>query len=135
MKILLSGGRILDPSTKTDRVGDVLLVDGKIAAAGTSSDGAERIDCKGLLVAPGFVDMHVHFREPGQEYKEDIATGLRAAARGGYTAVCPMPNTRPVNDNRAITETMLSRAREAGGTRLHPFGAITMGSKGSELTE
>lgn len=95
----------------------------------------ERIDCRGLWVAPGFIDLHVHFREPGQEYKEDIASGLAAAAAGGWTAVCAMPNTRPVNDNRAITEQMVARARECGGPRLYPFGAITMGSKGEHLTE
>ena len=139
--LVLSGGRVIDPSARLDAEADVVVERGRItrlgreAAANVVGERVTRVDCRGKLVVPGFVDMHVHFREPGQEYKEDIASGLRAAARGGYTAVCPMPNTRPVNDNRAITETMLARAREAGGTRLHPFGAITMGSKGSELTE
>ncbi len=139
--LVLWGGRVIDPSARLDAEADVVVERGIVtrvgreAGANVVGERVTRIDCRGKLVVPGFVDMHVHFREPGQEYKEDIASGLRAAARGGYTAVCPMPNTRPVNDNRAITETMLSRAREAGGTRLHPFGAITMGSKGSELTE
>jgi dihydroorotase len=139
--LVLSGGRVIDPSARIDTEADVVIERGVItrvgrdAAAGVVGERVTRIDCRGKLVTPGFVDMHVHFREPGQEYKEDIASGLRAASRGGYTAVCPMPNTRPVNDNRAITETMLARAKDAGGTRLHPFGAITMGSKGAELTE
>ncbi|MBZ0121417.1 MAG: dihydroorotase, partial [Sandaracinaceae bacterium] len=89
----------------------------------------------GKWVAPGLIDLHVHLREPGQEYKEDIASGLAAAAAGGFTAVCAMPNTKPVNDRRSITEAMLARAKSAGGARLHVFGAVTMGSKGSELTE
>ncbi|MFO0681295.1 MAG: dihydroorotase [Sandaracinus sp.] len=139
--LVLSGGRVVDPATRFDGEADLVIERGRIArvgrgaAEGVAGERVTTIDCRGKIVAPGFVDLHVHFREPGQEYKEDIASGLRAAARGGYTAVCPMPNTRPVNDNRAITETMMSRAREAGGTRLFPFGAITQGSKGIELTE
>ncbi len=139
--LVLSGGRVIDPSAGFDGEADVVIERGVItrvgreAAVGVEGERVTRVDCRGKLVAPGFVDLHVHFREPGQEYKEDIASGLRAAARGGYTAVCPMPNTRPINDTRAITETMVSRAREVAGTRLHPFGAITMGSKGHELTE
>lgn len=139
--LVLSGGRVIDPAAGHDGIADVVLEKGVVArigagaADGISGERVTRIDCRGKIVAPGFVDMHVHFREPGQEYKEDIASGLRAAARGGYTAVCPMPNTRPVNDNRAITQAMVSRAREVGGTRLFPFGAITLGSKGEVLTE
>lgn len=139
--LVLSGGRVIDPAAGLDAEADLVIERGAVlrvgkdAARGIEGERVTRIDCRGKIVAPGFVDLHVHFREPGQEYKEDIASGLRAAARGGYTAVCPMPNTRPVHDNRAITEAMMSRAREAGGTRLHPFGAITMGSKGAELTE
>ena len=133
---------MLDPASGLDEEADVVVEGGRIArvgrGAGASLSGAEQvrvIDCRGHWVVPGFIDLHVHFREPGQEYKEDIASGLRAAAAGGYTAVCPMPNTRPVNDNRAITEQMVARAKEAGGPRLLPFGAITMGSKGEQLTE
>jgi dihydroorotase len=150
--IVLFGGRVLDPSQSpsgaqrgTDRgldaEADVVVERGVVtrvgrgAGDGVSGETVRRIDCRGRWVVPGFVDLHVHFREPGQEYKEDIASGLRAPARGGYTAVCPMPNTKPVNDNRAITEMMLARAKEHAGTRLHPFGAITVGSKGAELTE
>jgi dihydroorotase len=139
--LVLLGGRVIDPSTRFDGIADVVIERGVVArigagaAEGVAGHDVRRVDCAGKLVTPGFVDLHVHFREPGQEYKEEIASGLRAAARGGYTAVCPMPNTRPINDTRAITTAMLSRARDAGGTRLHPFGAITVGSKGAELTE
>ena len=139
--LVLLGGRVIDPSAGFDAEADVVIERGVIArvgrgaAVGIVGEHVRRVDCAGKLVTPGFVDLHVHFREPGQEYKEDITSGLRAAARGGYTAVCPMPNTKPVNDNRAITIAMRARAKDAGGTRLHPFGAITVGSKGSELTE
>lgn len=114
---------------------------GRIAAVGVGAGAAaqgervETLDCAGQWVVPGFVDLHVHLREPGQEYKEDIVSGLRAAAAGGFTTVCAMPNTTPVNDNRAITETMMSRSRDAGGAQLRPFGAITRGLAGTELTE
>lgn len=143
--LVLEGGRVIDPSTGLDSGPDgkvdVVIEGGAIArvgrgaAEGITGERVQRIDCRGRWVVPGFVDLHVHFREPGQEYKEDIASGLSAAARGGYTAVCPMPNTRPTNDNRAITEQMVARAKSVGGTRLYPFGAVTIGSKGAELTE
>ena len=110
----------------------------KAGIIGFSKSLAREIGSRGITVntiAPGFIDLHVHFREPGQEYKEDIATGLAAAAAGGFTAVCPMPNTKPVNDNRAITEMMVARAKSVGGPRLLPFGAITKKSEGKELTE
>src|SRR5688572_1030489 len=97
---------------------------GRGASAGLTGEGVRTIDCKGKWVMPGFIDLHVHLREPGQEYKEDIASGLRAAAAGGFTAVCPMPNTKPSNDTRAITEMMVARAKAVGGPRLFPFGAI-----------
>ncbi|MBC7174379.1 MAG: dihydroorotase, partial [Polyangiaceae bacterium] len=105
------------------------------AAEGFSGEKVRIVDAKGLWVAPGFVDLHVHFREPGQEYKEDIATGLAAAAAGGFTTVCPMANTNPVNDTRSITDVMIQRAREVGGPRLLPIAAITKGQKGEVLTE
>ena len=109
---------------------------GRDAGAGYEArDGVRIVDASGHWVCPGFIDLHVHLREPGQEYKEDIASGLDAAAAGGFTAVCPMPNTRPTNDTRAITEMMMARAQEHGGTRLLPFGAVTKGQKGAELTE
>ncbi len=140
--LILENGRVLDPSRGLDEEADVVIEGGRIADVGRGagarhprSEAITRIDARGRWVVPGFIDLHVHLREPGQEYKEDIASGLRAAAAGGYTAVCPMPNTRPVNDNRAITEQMMARAKDVGGTRLHPFGAVTVGSKGETLAE
>ena len=140
--IVLRGGRVLDPSQGLDETADVVLEAGRIKAVGrdagaaySEGEGVRIIDASGRWVCPGFIDLHVHLREPGQEYKEDIASGLAAAAVGGFTAVCPMPNTRPTNDTRAITEMMLARAEEHGGTRLLPFGAVTKGQRGAELTE
>ncbi len=141
--LILRGGRVIDPSKGFDGVADVIVEKGRIKTIGAgaagdipkSPEGFRDVDAGGCWVVPGFVDLHVHFREPGQEYKEDIASGLQAAAAGGYTTVCAMPNTRPVNDTRAITEMMVARAREAGGPRLHPIAAATMGSKGDQLTE
>ena len=140
--IVLRGGRVLDPSQGLDETADVVIEAGRIkevgrgAAAGyQQSDDIRIVDASGRWVCPGFIDLHVHLREPGQEYKEDIASGLDAAAAGGFTAVCPMPNTKPTNDNRAITEMMIARAEEHGGVRLLPFGAVTKGQRGAELTE
>lgn len=140
--IVLRGGRVLDPARGLDETADVVVEAGRIKAVGRDAgagyvgqDRARVIDLSGRWICPGFVDLHVHFREPGQEYKEDIASGLDAAAAGGFTAVCPMPNTKPANDSRAITEMMLARAQEHGGPRLLPFGAVTKGQKGAELTE
>ncbi|HXX76437.1 MAG TPA: dihydroorotase [Nitrospiraceae bacterium] len=137
MTILIRGGRVIDPG-RLNAVADVLLEGGKIAAVGrnlTAPRGATIIDAKGRLVLPGFVDLHVHFREPGFEYKETIQSGAAAAVAGGFTTVCCMPNTNPVNDNQAITEFMLERAREAGLANVLPIGAITKGSEGKELAE
>lgn len=139
--LVIRGARVLDPSKQLDQIADVVVEAGRItrvgrdAGEGLSGEQVRVIDAAGLWLAPGFIDLHVHFREPGQEYKEDIASGLAAAAAGGFTAVCPMPNTRPVNDTRAITEMMVARAKELGGARLLPFGAITKRSEGKELTE
>jgi len=135
--ILIRGGQVIDPG-RLNAVADVLLEGGKIAAVGrnlTAPRGATVIDAKGRLVLPGFVDLHVHFREPGFEYKETIQSGAAAAVAGGFTTVCCMPNTNPVNDNQAITEFMLDRAREAGLANVLPIGAITKGSEGKELAE
>lgn len=132
---------MLDPASGLDAVADVVIESGRIvrigrdAAEGLVGEQVQTIDCAGRWVTPGFVDLHVHFREPGQEYKEDIASGLRAAAAGGFTTVCAMPNTKPANDTRAITEMMMARARECDSVRLLPFGAITVGLKGEELAE
>jgi len=135
--ILLRGGRVIDPARNLDVTADVLLQDGKVARieAGIAAGAAKVIDVKGMWVVPGFIDLHCHLREPGQEYKENIATGTAAAAAGGFTAVCAMPNTVPPNDNRAITELMVRRAQEVGMVRVYPIGCITQGQKGENLAE
>jgi dihydroorotase len=136
--LLLRGGRVIDPARNFDASADVLLHDGKVAqveAGIAAPSGARVIDVKGKWVVPGLIDLHTHLREPGQEYKEDIQTGTAAAAAGGYTAVCAMPNTVPPNDNRAVTELMVRRARDVGAVRVYPIGCITMGQKGETLAE
>ena len=121
-----------------DERGDLLIRDGVVAAIQTeiaSPDGARVIDAAGLVACPGFIDLHCHLREPGFEYKETIATGTRAAARGGFTTVCAMPNTDPVMDSRAVVDFVLRLAREEGAVRVLPIGAVTAGSRGAALTE
>jgi len=141
MVLVIAGARVIDPKNGRDEEADLVVEKGVItrvgrgAAEGVVGESVRRIEGHGLWAVPGFIDLHVHLREPGQEYKEDIASGLRAAAAGGFTAVACMPNTKPVNDTRAITEMMVARAKGVGGPRLFPFGAITMGSKGTDLTE
>jgi len=141
MRILIEGGRVIDPANKVDDVLDVLIEDGRIAAVGpprSARDAAppDRVlDARGKVVCPGFVDLHVHLREPGREDKETIATGTRAAARGGFTSVCCMPNTHPVNDNQSVTEFILDRAKREGSVNVFPVGAITKGQQGEELAE
>ena len=136
--LFIEGGRVIDPAGGTDGVRTVVVKDGKIAEV---SERVERprdarvVDARGKWVTPGFIDLHVHLREPGQEYKETVETGTRAAVAGGFTAVCPMPNTKPVNDNASITELMLARAAAAGLARVYPVGAISKGSEGQELAE
>jgi len=138
--LLLKGGRILDPASNTDQEGDLLIEGGTITdvrpgdMALQAPPDATVIDLSGKWVVPGLIDMHVHLREPGEEYKETIASGTRAAAAGGFTAVACMPNTRPVNDNQTVTRFILDRAREAAA-RVYPIGAITKESKGEELAE
>jgi dihydroorotase len=136
-RLLLKGGRVIDPAQRLDATRDVLLEDGVVAQLGAkvSARGADVISVKGLVVCPGFIDLHVHLREPGREDKETIATGTRAAAAGGFTAVCAMPNTEPVNDNSGITRFILDRARREGIVRVYPIGAITRESRGEELAE
>ena len=136
--LLLKGGRLLDPSQQLDARGDLLVVDGKIARAGGTIDGGEDaqvIDCTGAIVAPGFVDVHCHLREPGREDVETIATGARAAAAGGFTAICAMPNTEPVTDNQAAVGFIIRQAMRAGAARVYPIGAISVGQKGESLAE
>jgi dihydroorotase len=137
VKLLLRGGRLVDPAAGHDGVADVLVADGRVAAVGAGLDaaGARRVDCDGLVVCPGFVDLHVHLREPGREDAETIETGSRAAALGGFTAVCPMPNTDPVADNAGVVEMVAARGREVGLVDLFPVGAVTLGQRGAELAE
>ena len=136
--VLITGGRIIDPGQALDRTADLLLQDGVVKGidgAIPEPDGATVIDAAGLVVCPGFIDLHCHLREPGFEHKETIATGTRAAARGGFTTVCAMPNTDPVSDTRATVEFVLRRAREEGAVRVLPIGCVTQGSKGAQLAE
>ncbi|MBI5696723.1 MAG: dihydroorotase [Nitrospirae bacterium] len=140
MSILLKGGRVIDPVSNIDKVMDILVEGGVIAEAGDlskyyKSKDIEIYDASGKAVTPGLIDIHAHLREPGFEYKEDIASGTRAAAAGGFTTVFCMPNTNPVNDNRAVTEYILKQAAESGACRVIPIGAITKGSLGALLTE
>ena len=139
MLILIKGGRVVDPG-RLDEISDILIKDGKIAeisSNGSTAFGSElkEIDAAGKIVVPGLIDMHVHLREPGQEYKETIKTGCAAAARGGFTAVCPMPNTNPVNDNRQVTEYIIDKAARESKIHVYPVGAISKGLKGSALSE
>lgn len=137
MNLLIKGGRVIDPSQGIDEVADVLVENGVIkqVGKGLAAAGAETVDATGKLVTPGLIDMHVHFRDPGLEYKEDIATGTRAAAAGGFTSVACMPNTKPVNDNKAITTYIIAKAKSEGCVNVFPVGAITQGSKGETLAE
>jgi dihydroorotase len=133
--LLITGGRVIDPASGGDGLADVLIRDGRIEAVGTGlvDPEAERFDAAGKIVAPGFIDMHVHLREPGIEHAEDIETGARAAAAGGFTSICCMPNTSPVNDSATVTSFIVQRAREVACVNVFPIGAITMGSLGVEL--
>jgi dihydroorotase len=136
-RLLIRGGRVIDPANELDAVGDVLVEDGVIKAVGRDVDAgaAQVIEAKGLIVAPGFVDLHTHLREPGFEYKEDIESGTRAAARGGFTTVCAMPNTEPAMDSRATVEYVLQRAKDLGSVRVLPIGAVTKSRAGKQLAE
>jgi dihydroorotase len=136
--VWIRGGRVLDPASGHDGAADVLIEDGRIAAVAErleSVGDAEEVDAHGLWVAPGFVDLHAHLREPGQEYKEDIASGGRAAAAGGFTSVCCMANTEPVNDDPSVTDYILDRARKDSPVRVLPVAAATKGLAGQVMTE
>jgi len=138
MSLLIKGGRVVDPAAGTDGVQDVWVVDGRVHKVGRglkTSAGTETVDAAGKVVCPGFIDMHVHLREPGFEYKETIASGTRAAAAGGFTAVACMANTFPVNDNRAVTDYILARAKVEGVVRVYPIGAVTRNLEGKQLAE
>lgn len=139
MKLLIANGHLIDPAAQENTGMSVLIEDGKVTAWIKPNEqppsDCEVFDASGMLVAPGFIDMHVHLREPGQEHKETIASGCAAAVAGGWTSVCPMPNTNPVNDNAAITRYMIEQAERAGLANVFPIGAITKSSDGSELAE
>src|SRR5262252_2465209 len=136
--LLIKGGHLIDAAAKVDAPMDVLLRDGRVAEVAPPNKikgGAEeKFDARGLMVAPGFIDLHVHLREPGQSYKETIATGTMAAAAGGFTSVCPMPNTSPINDSPAITRWMQDPERGAH-VNVFPIAAATLGSQGEQLTD
>jgi dihydroorotase len=143
--VLIQGGRVVDPGNR-DEIADILIDKGKIAAVASAADGGLSplsegypdlavIDAKGKIVSPGLIDMHVHFREPGYEYKETIQSGCMAAAHGGFTAVCTMPNTSPVNDDKKNTEFVIQRAQQADGARVYPVAALSRGLKGCHLCD
>src|SRR3954467_5644543 len=134
--LLIKNGHVIDPVSGQDGIADVLLEDGVVRSVGpklSPSAGARVIDAGGLYVAPGFIDMHVHLREPGFEHAESIESGARAAAAGGFTSICPMPNTAPVNDSATVTTYIIEKARRHAVVNVFPIGAITSGSKGEEL--
>jgi dihydroorotase len=139
MKLFISNGHLIDPAAPENTGMSVLIEDGRVSSwlrpGEQPPEGCEVFDASGLLVAPGFIDMHVHLREPGQEHKETIASGCAAAVAGGWTSVCPMPNTNPVNDNAAITRYMIEQAERAALANVFPIGALTKSSDGSELAE
>jgi dihydroorotase len=136
--ILVRGGRVIDPASGRDEIADVLLLAGKVEAVGQglgTPDDAEVMDASGQVVAPGFIDLHTHLREPGQEDLETIATGALAAVAGGFTAVCAMPNTDPVCDNQGVVGFVVSQAQRAGKARVYPIGAVSLGQRGQQLAE
>ncbi|MBI4791747.1 MAG: dihydroorotase [Deltaproteobacteria bacterium] len=138
--LLLRNGRIIDPANTIDEPGDLLVIDGMISQRGKAGSiacppEAACIDLQGIWLVPGLIDMHVHLREPGEEYKETIASGTRTAAAGGFTAVACMPNTNPVNDNQSVTSFILTKAAAEGAARVYPVGAISKNSRGTELAE
>src|ERR1700732_4624875 len=135
MPMVIKNGRVIDPASATDRIADVLIVDEKIAATAPnlSAPGAEIFDATGMVVTAGFIDMHVHLREPGFEHAETIETGSRAPPAGGFPSICPIPNTAPVNDNATVTSYIAEKARRHAVVNVFPIGAITKGSAGEEL--
>src|SRR5210317_352351 len=141
MSKLIRGGRVLDPASGLDDMHDLLIEGDKINDLGPPGaldkklDSVEVIDADGLWVVPGLIDLHTHLREPGEEYKETVLSGSQAAAAGGFTSICCMPNTKPANDNAAVTDLILHRAAEADLVRVFPVGAISQGQKGELLAE
>src|SRR5690349_11285241 len=138
MKRVLKGGRVVDPANGRDGVFDILIDGDRIARVGKDipADGAVLVEVPaGFIVCPGLIDMHVHLREPGQEHKETVATGVASAVAGGFTAVACMPNTSPINDNAGVTEYILKKAAAAGLARVYPIGAVSRGSDGEQLAD
>ena len=136
MNLLITNGRVVDPTQRLDGKVDIAIEDGRIADVGKKlRTSGETIDASGLVIVPGLIDLHTHLREPGQEHKETIATGTRAAVAGGYTAVCAMANTFPPNDERAVTEMIIAESARNGACRVYPVGAVSRGLKGEELAE
>lgn len=139
MRLLIANGYVVDPTQNVNGGRDILIEDGRVVelrkSGGAVPEGAEVFDAPGLIVAPGFIDLHTHLREPGQEYKETVASGAAAAVAGGFTSVCAMPNTDPVNDNPAVTSFIVEQSQSVGLANVFPVGAITKGSKGEELAE
>ena len=138
MNLLIKGGRVIDPSQKMDDTLDVLVENGVVKEIGkglSAPAGVETIDAAGTYVVPGLIDMHVHLRDPGLEYKEDIVSGTKAAAVGGFTSVCCMPNTKPVIDNKAVASYIINKAKAEGFCNVFPVGNITYGMSGDRLAE
>src|SRR3954467_7103390 len=139
MRLLIANGYVVDPTQNVNGGRDVLIEDGRVAAllarGETVPEGAEVFDATGLVVAPGFIDLHTHLREPGQEYKETVASGAAAAVAGGWTSICAMPNTDPINDNPAVTRFIVEQGQAAKLANVFPIGATTKGSNGKELAE
>src|SRR5467141_4078502 len=137
MRLLIQNGYVVDPAQGFNTGKNLLIEDGRVVGLSSHSDGVpdgtEVFDATGLIVAPGFIDMHVHLREPGFEHAETIETGARAAAAGGFTSICPMPNTAPVNDSPTVTTYIIEKARRHAVVNVFPIGAITKGSQGEEL--
>src|SRR5262249_16402246 len=138
--LVLRGGRVFIPPPDTvgrlaDQQADVRIAGGKIVEVGRGLSGGRSVDVSGLWVAPGLIDLHVHLREPGQEYKEDIETATNTPVAGAFTRICGMPNTKPVNDQRSVTDLIVRRAREVGPVKVRPIGAITQGLEGKTLAD
>src|SRR6202171_5787097 len=139
MRLLIANAYVIDPAQGINTGKNLLIEDGRVVGLSSQSDGipegTEVFDATGLIVAPGFIDMHVHLREPGHEYKETIASGAAAAVAGGFTTICAMPNTNPINDNAAVTRFVIEQAERAGLAGVFPIGAITKNAQGTELSE